>query len=462
MADYNAVANPTGAVEIGEIEDYALTIHTAYSNNVDWGDAPYDGGTYKYPTLSAQNGANHALIDGFCLGNFADAETNGQVFLLWGMEDDFTDGWGGVAEFNDEDALDLTMGMPTLFQGRTATVAVYVTTPSTPTAYLNLWVDFNANGLWDFGTFNEQPISDLVVTSGWNVISFTVPPTATLGQTFARFRLCRSTGLTMGGHTSSGEVEDYQLYIQSAPATSGTDYGDAPTNYLAVAGPNAGCHTLATGYFLGECVDPESQAQAGSNATGDDYNGHNDEKGIFFPELVLGKTAFLDVFCGPLGGKLDGWIDVDNDNEWEISEHIFGGVSHTLTAGWNFNIKIKIPDPGIAGYHYARVRLSPSGTLSPYGTISGGEVEDYEVMTYQPAPLEKPIITDIAPGASTTTVSWSGYSNGTYRVRTAPVIFGPWTKNAQRYSGNTNHAAVISTSSSITQKFFKITMPDTE
>jgi hypothetical protein len=75
-------------------------------------------------------------------------------------------------------------------------------------------VDFNDDGDWsDSGEqiFTNQPLS-----AGGNNLNFAVPAEATVTpQTFARFRLSTESGLSFTGQALDGEVEDYQVAINS-------------------------------------------------------------------------------------------------------------------------------------------------------------------------------------------------------------------------------------------------------
>jgi hypothetical protein len=79
---------------------------------------------------------------------------------------------------------------------------------------LNAWVDFNRNGSWaDPG---EQVFTNVPLAPGVNALTFPVPPTASLGNTFARFRFSTQGGLSYTGLAPNGEVEDYQVTIASS------------------------------------------------------------------------------------------------------------------------------------------------------------------------------------------------------------------------------------------------------
>ena len=104
---------------------------------------------------------------------------------------------------------------------------------------MNAWIDFNGNGVFDSG---EQIATGLPVVNGENDVTFIVPANATLGNTFARFRLSTTRNSdpvrrrpTAG--TPDGEVEDYQVAILPPPAIiSGTAGNDLNGNGVQETG----------------------------------------------------------------------------------------------------------------------------------------------------------------------------------------------------------------------------------
>lgn len=164
---------------------------------IDWGDAPDP----TYPTLAANSGASHVVVPGLLLGNLIDAEPDGQP-TFDAMGDDNNN-------LPDEDGV--VFNQP-LIPGQLVAVTVNAAIPSAASAYLNAWIDFDANGSWaDPG---EQIAVDVPVNNGPNFITFTVPPTSPPGaQTYARFRLSTIPGLSYMGAAPDGEVEDYQVGI---------------------------------------------------------------------------------------------------------------------------------------------------------------------------------------------------------------------------------------------------------
>jgi len=172
-----------------DISDVDFTINSAAE--LDFGDAPDP----LYPTLLASGGANH-VISGPNLGATVDAEPDGQPNAT------------ATGDGADEDGVVFTS---LLLPGRTATLDVTVT----GTTLLNAFLDFNGNG--SFADGGEQIFTDRALNAGVNKLAFVVPPSVLPGTTtYARFRVNTAGGISFGGPSGDGEVEDYQVAI-SAP-----------------------------------------------------------------------------------------------------------------------------------------------------------------------------------------------------------------------------------------------------
>jgi uncharacterized repeat protein (TIGR01451 family) len=180
-----------GPAPDGEVEDYKMGIVA-----LDFGDAPDP----SYPTLDASDGARHRIENDLYLGTSVDHEADGQPTP--GADGDDTDG------NDDEDGVVFTSGIG-------AGLDAFLQVTASGAGLLNAWVDFNSDGDWNDA--GEQVFSDEPMVTGVNSLSFAVPPGATLGTTYARFRLDTSGGLTPTGYTGDGEVEDYQLEIVEGP-----------------------------------------------------------------------------------------------------------------------------------------------------------------------------------------------------------------------------------------------------
>ena len=145
---------------------------------LDWGDAP----DAPYPTLSASTGASHVIMQGMMLGTTIDAEPDGQPDpAALGDDNNGTTG-------DDEDGVTFVSN---LYPGNMARIDVTVADP-TGTAFLNAWIDYNGNGVWEA---SEQIATDMPVVTDVNKLYPNVPTTAGIGQTFARFRLSTQSGL---------------------------------------------------------------------------------------------------------------------------------------------------------------------------------------------------------------------------------------------------------------------------
>ncbi|MDB5341248.1 MAG: repeat protein, partial [Planctomycetaceae bacterium] len=164
----------------------------------DFGDAPdpFFSTPGKYPTLLADDGARHKLGSGLYLGSGVDREFDGQPTAT-ANGDDVT----GVPD--DEDGV--------VFMNLVGGSTGAATVTASLAGKLDAWIDFNRDGDWsDPG---EQIATSLSLHAGSNNVSIAVPAGASIGNTFARFRLSSAGGLSVTGSANDGEVEDYQVAI---------------------------------------------------------------------------------------------------------------------------------------------------------------------------------------------------------------------------------------------------------
>ncbi len=180
-----------------------------FEASTDFGDAPASYGS-----------ASHGIINGLSLGGaLIDPETSSQSNATATGDD--ADG------LDDEDSVLLTSP---LARGGTSTFTVNVINTTGSTAYLQAFMDFDQNGV--FTDPGEQFVINLPIASGAGTqaipVSVTVPTTATLGTTFARFRLSQSIGIGATGFASSGEVEDHTFTIMQTTDLANDD--PDPTN----------------------------------------------------------------------------------------------------------------------------------------------------------------------------------------------------------------------------------------
>ncbi|MCZ4367124.1 DUF11 domain-containing protein [Sulfitobacter dubius] len=188
----------------GEVEDYPINI--AAAPLVDRGDAPASYGDPLH--IIAETG-----IAGTYLGALPpDPEAASQASA---------DALGDDLDGNDdEDGVTL----PQLFAGGTTEITVFVNEVTGGVggltggvAYLQAWIDFNGNGLFDA---TEQIASDLQdgsasdkdgTLNGEIRFDVNVPGSSVLTPTFARFRWSTTEGVVP--LALDGEVEDYRLTV---------------------------------------------------------------------------------------------------------------------------------------------------------------------------------------------------------------------------------------------------------
>ncbi len=198
---------PMNLAPDGEVEDYRVQL---YPLAPDFGDAPDALDTPRYPTLRANNGAFHLVTeDRFFLGQRVDVEPDGFPSPD-AQGDDLDNGLENPANPEPDDEEGVRFLTP-LAPGQPASVQLVVTLQNPGPAFVNAWVDFNAD--FDWSDPGEQVLVNTPVVDGPNVVSIAVPAGARPGNTFARFRLTRDQGIGFAGPATSGEVEDHMVVI---------------------------------------------------------------------------------------------------------------------------------------------------------------------------------------------------------------------------------------------------------
>lgn len=180
----------------------------------DYGDAPD-----TYQTTVATDGPSHGISTGLGLGAEVDRETNG-IPTADALGDD-------KDNINDEDGVAL---LSPLGPDGEATLAITTRNTSSSPAFLQGWIDFNANGVFDA---SEQVFTDVSLGAGTTSLTVNVPADAVVGSTFARFRYSPTAGLGVGGAADVGEVEDYQVDILEAAQIANDDEFTVSRNSLS-------------------------------------------------------------------------------------------------------------------------------------------------------------------------------------------------------------------------------------
>ena len=165
----------------------------------------------------------------------------------------------------------------------------------------------------------------------------------------------------------SGEVEDHQFDV------IGLDYGDADVDSTRWT-DNGARHLLDPAYLATHPVlqdpndplflDSETDGQRTTGADADDLTG-DDENGVsFIGYLMPGENATIVVSVANAGGWLDGWIDFNNDGNFQTTEYLFGVQGDPnlyLNAGTTTNLTVPIPQTAVVGNVAARFRISTGG-----------------------------------------------------------------------------------------------------
>ena len=205
----------TGGEHTVVFNGIALTENFNFGNlpSRDFGDAPD-----SYQTTIASDGPSHGLTAGLTIGANIDRDLDGQPSALADGDDD--NGRLNVIDgtvIDDEDGVRL---LSPLGPGDTAEFEVTLTNTSGSTAFLQAWLDFDRDGVFES---NEQFATDVSLGTGVHTIPVTLPGTVTPGTTYARFRYSQTAGLGVGGSADTGEVEDYSFPILDAARVANND-----------------------------------------------------------------------------------------------------------------------------------------------------------------------------------------------------------------------------------------------
>ena len=377
-----------------------LSLSVPTEQTIDFGDAPN-----SYQTLLISNGANHLIVPMLFMGQFIDAEPDGQPSPNADLDDNSPAGMP-----DDEDGVTF---LTPLTPGAAYTVQV-VNGGSMP-GFVDAWIDINNNG-----TFND-PVDQILAAApaapGVNTYNLVLAPNAVFGPTYARFRLSNFGGLPPFGPGGDGEVEDYRVFIEDVgPAV---DFGDAPNSYQTLLASNGPSHPITLpAVVLGNVVDGEQDGQPSPNADLDDLTGPiDDEDGIaLLNPIVPGGNLQVQVTNGGTGiNFISGWIDFNiNGNFLDATDVLFIGapVPPGVTV-----IPVPVPANAQPGPTYARFRLSTQPVPQPFGPAPNGEVEDYRVTI---EPEVQPSDFGDAPNTYQTLLA----SNGPRHPLVAPIFFG--------------------------------------
>ena len=178
----------------------------------DYGDAPA-----PYISTLADGGPRHRVDPGLSLGLGITADSD--------------------AELPNADANDDGVTLPSVFQaGFSSNVSFYINNAdqgqlSDKPVYLDAWFDWNQNGVFEVAERHRYGTLGTGLTQVFNnattIVQIQVPPSAVPGQTYARFRLSESPFTGPTGNATSGEVEDYAIFVTTNPYQNPSNRYDA-------------------------------------------------------------------------------------------------------------------------------------------------------------------------------------------------------------------------------------------
>jgi LruC domain-containing protein len=162
----------------------APIVDESINATTDYGDAPDSYGTTLF-----SNGARHAISNNY-LGNSVSTEHNANVYPK-----------------TDED--DGIVFITPLLAGSDSLVQVQ----ATGAGYLNIWGDWNRDGVF---TDDEKLISDRYMADSTEVFLVNTPLSALNGFTWTRARFTSVPSIVASGGVSDGEVEDYRVIVTNS------------------------------------------------------------------------------------------------------------------------------------------------------------------------------------------------------------------------------------------------------
>ena len=139
-----------------------------------------------------------------------------------------------------------------------------------------------------------------------------------------------------------------------------------------------------------------------SDASGDGA----DDDGVIIPQLIESGTTTITATVTGAGGYLQGWIDWNNDGDFDDGDEQIALNLQDLDSDGTIEIAVTVPLSASASQTFARFRWSTTSGLDSTAYADDGEVEDYALTISQ---LTGPSI----PIYSEAFTSGVGYGTGT-------------------------------------------------
>ena len=300
-------------------------VELAFTLNQDLGDAP-----------SSYGRAIHGIgqsVTRYLGSTPPDDDANGNEYSNLANTDDNTgtDDEGAISNIS-------------FTKGESAQLTLAVNEPTVGSSYLNAWIDWNANGVFDS---SEQVATDLVNNGAGDqdnngstvTLAVDVPANAASGAARTRLRWSSQSGLAATGGAGDGEVEDHTVNVASAPLScdaavtnslqlSASAFLDTSTNEVTLTrdtGNQSGSAWSANRISLLSAFSVEFSVYLGTkNASGADgiaFAFQNDPDG----------SSAVGNFGGALGvGGLEPAVAVEFDTYENDSDYNDIGNDHTM------------------------------------------------------------------------------------------------------------------------------------
>jgi len=337
--DYTAVTNQTVTFTAGSTT--AQTVSVSITN-----DSKVEANEIFNVALSSLSAPSRNVTIGTAAGTGTITNDDASTVTLTGGTSKTETNTGTVA-------YTFTATLTNAVQGG-FTVA-YTTSDGTATVADNDYVD-NDGSLTFTGTANETKTITVQVNGDLKIENnedFVVALGTISGA---------PSGVTVGGTSQTNTIENDEL-----------DWGDAPDTYKTLSASNGPRHANAPGGIrLGATIDADLDGQPNATASGDG----SDDDGVTLPSVLVLNTSASVTVNASAAGKLDAWVDFDNNGTFDVTEKVFNNVA--VTSGSN-SLTFNVPAGATPSNSFARFRLSTAGGLSPEGVANDGEVEDYAI-----------------------------------------------------------------------------------
>jgi CSLREA domain-containing protein len=184
------------------IQGPSLDIGAFESEGFDFGDAPD-----PYPTRLPDGASHVATRYGPRLGASRDAEPDGQPTPNADGDGSDDDGvlFGGIYSSQSVAAVNVSMELANA-------------------AYVDAWIDFDRNGMWEA---SEKILDSVELINQLQTLNYDLPSGLIRGDTYARVRISLGGGLGPTGPAADGEVEDYRVTIDPPPQIESVEINGA-------------------------------------------------------------------------------------------------------------------------------------------------------------------------------------------------------------------------------------------